>query len=212
MKVGVLGGTFDPVHIGHLIIAEEARVRLGLARVLFVPAGRPWLKPARRVSAARHRLAMVRLAIASNPFFELSTVDVDRPGPSYTVDTLADLRIQAGPRGTLYFIMGYDALLDLPRWHDPARLVRMCRLVVVRRPEYGDHDLAFLDREVAPGASRRVTLLDRPLVGVSASELRRRVARGQSIRYWAPDGVEEYIREHGLYRAPGGRKTRRATR
>lgn len=209
MKVGVLGGTFDPVHIGHLIIAEEARVRLGLAKVVFVPSGRPWLKATRRVSASRHRLAMVRLAIASNPFFELSTADIDRAGPSYTVDTLADLRAQAGPRGQLYFIMGYDSLLDLPRWRDPARLVRMCRLVVARRPEYGDHDLAFLDREVAPRASRRVTLLDRPLVGVSASELRQRVARGEGIRYWVPEAVEEYIRGHGLYRGARDVRTRK---
>ena len=200
MKVGVLGGTFDPVHIGHLIIAEEARVRLGLAKVVFVPSGRPWLKATRRVSSGRHRLAMVRRAIASNPFFELSTADVDRAGPSYTVDTLADLRAQAGPRGQLYFIMGCDALLDLPRWHDPARLVRMCRLVVARRLDYDVPDLAFLDRAVARGASRRVVLLDGPAVGVSASELRQRVARGQSIRYWVPDAVEAYIREHGLYR------------
>jgi len=136
MNIGVMGGTFDPIHNGHLILAEEARARINLAEILFVPAGQPWLKTDRPISAAEHRLQMVRLAIADKPYFKLSTVDIDRAGASYTVDTIADLQGQIGAEDELFLILGWDSLAELPQWHEPSRLITMCRLVVTPRPGY----------------------------------------------------------------------------
>lgn len=196
--MGVLGGTFDPVHLGHLIIAQEASYRLGLERVLFLPAGQPWLKEGRPITPAHHRLEMLRRAIAGDPAFALSTLEVERPGPSYTVDTLPLLKREA--RGELYFILGLDSLADLPRWHQPERLIRLCRLVGMPRPGYSSLDLAALERAI-PGVGERVVLLPDPEIGISATEIRGRVARGQPIRYLVPEAVEGYIREQGLYAA-----------
>lgn len=199
MNVGVLGGTFDPIHMGHLIIAEEARLRLGLSQVIFVPAGQPWLKGQLEISAGEHRLEMIRLAIAASPSFRASTVDLDRPGPSYTVDTLADLRLELGEEANFYFILGLDALAELPTWREPERILEMCQLVAVRRPECRDLDLDSLERSF-PGISGRVIILDNPLIGISSSEIRERVAAGLPITNLVPDAVERYIREKGLYR------------
>ncbi|MBI2305369.1 MAG: nicotinate-nucleotide adenylyltransferase [Chloroflexi bacterium] len=199
-KIGVLGGTFDPIHMAHLVVAEEARVMLSLEKVLFVPTGQPWLKAHRRVTPAPHRLEMVRRGIVSNPYFEVSTVDVDRPGPTYTVDTIADLQRQWEGEAAFYFILGMDALLGLPLWKEPARLIEMCHLVVVRRPGWESFDLEPLE-DAVPGLSRRLTSLAIPLLGISSDSLRERVAQGHPIRYQVPLAVEEYIREHGLYRS-----------
>lgn len=200
MNIGVLGGTFDPIHMGHLIIAEEVRARLDLSEVLFVPAGQPWLKlnNANAISPAEHRVAMVRLAIADEPAFKLSTMEVERPGPSYTVDTMAELRRQIGAEGKLYFILGWDNLNQLPRWHQPLRLVKLCRLVPVRRVGFASPDLDALEAAV-PGLSESLVMLDTPQIEISASEIRARVARGQSIHKLVPEPVERYIIEHGLY-------------
>ena len=198
MDIGILGGTFDPIHIGHLIVAEEARLRLGLSKVIFVPAGEPWLKGDREVSAGEHRLEMIRLAIAPHPGFEVSTVDLERPGPSYTVDTLTDLRRELGEKANFYFILGVDALNELPTWREPQRIAEMCHLVAVRRPGSGEVDLASLERSI-PGISRRVFFLDNPEIGISSSDIRERVAKGLPIRYLVPEAVEQYIREQGLY-------------
>ncbi len=199
MKVGILGGTFDPVHVGHIFIAEEARIRLSLERVLFVPAGNPWLKIDHRVTPASHRVEMVRLAIAKHHHFELCNVEVDREGPSYTVDTMEDLQRKNGD-DDLYFILGLDSFLLLPLWKDPKRIVRMCKLVVVPRfgtnlPELGDV-AAKID-----GLSREnVVTLDSPMIGISSSGIRDRVSRGLPIDYLVPGEVERYIIAHGLYR------------
>lgn len=200
MNVGVLGGTFDPVHMGHLIIAEEVRARLELAEVLFVPAGQPWLKlnNANAISSAEHRLEMVRLAVAGEPAFRLSTMEIERPGPSYTVDTMAELRNQIGTEGKLYFILGWDNLNQLPRWHQPQRLVELCRLVPVRRVGFTSPDLDALE-EAVPGLAKSLVMLDTPQIEISASEIRARVARGLSIHKLVPEAVEQYIMEHGLY-------------
>ena len=141
MKVGVLGGTFDPIHSGHLVAGEEARCALGLERVLFVPSARPPHKLDYRVSPPEERVEMVRLAIADNPAFELSTVDLDRPGYSYTVDTVALLQEKLGPRAKLYFILGEDALADLPTWHKPERLLETCELIAVNDGTDADRPL-----------------------------------------------------------------------
>jgi len=196
-RIGVLGGTFDPPHYGHLAIAEEARVRLGLEKVLFVPALEPPHKPGRPLSPVEDRLAMVQAAIADNPAFVLSRVDVDRPGPSYTVDTIALLQAQLGPGAQLYLIIGTDNLIDLPKWHQPARLLTLCPVVAVSRPGYSC-DLAALARAL-PAITTRVILLDGPALDISGTELQRRVRAGLPIRYQVPEPVRQYIYEKRLY-------------
>jgi len=198
MNIGVLGGTFDPIHMGHLIIAEEVRARLDLVEVLFVPAGQPWLKKNNVISTAEHRVEMVRLAIADEPSFKLSTMEIERPGPSYTVDTMAELSRQIGAEDKLFFILGWDNLLQLPQWHEPSRLVRLCRLVPVRRVGYTTPDLDSLEAAI-PGLSQSIIMLDTPQIEISASEIRARVARGLSIHQLVPEPVERYIKQHRLY-------------
>lgn len=138
MRVGVLGGTFDPPHLGHLILGEEARQALGLAEVLFVPAGEPWRKAGRELSPREHRLAMVKVAVADNPAFAVSTAEIERPGPSYTAQTLAELAQQFDPGTEIFFIMGADALADFPNWHEPLHILELARLAVAQRPELED--------------------------------------------------------------------------
>ena len=199
MNIGVLGGTFDPVHNGHMMVAEEVGVRLNLAEVLLVPAGQPWLNKTSPIAAAEHRLQMLRLAIADKPYFKLSTVEIERPGPSYTVDTIAHLRGQYGADSELFFILGQDSLAHFPQWREPSRLIEMCYLVAAPRPGYPVPDLKALE-DLVPGISPRVMLMDRPVVDISASAIRERVARGLSVRHLVPEPVNRYIREQGLYR------------
>ncbi len=198
MNIGVLGGTFDPIHIGHLILAEEVRTRLNLAEILFVPAGQPWLKVGNLISPAEHRVEMVRLAIANEPYFKLATMEIERAGPTYTVDTIAELKAQLGTGDELFFILGRDNLAELTRWRQPSRLITMCRLVAVPRPDYLLPDLEALEAGI-PGLSQRVILMDKPEIVISASEIRGRVARGLSINNLVPKPVERYIKEHKLY-------------
>ena len=197
-RIGLLGGTFDPIHLGHLIVAEEARTRLSLDRLLFVPSRQPWRKAGREIAPEGDRLAMVRLAVEGNPGFEVSLVDLEREGPSYSVDTVCDVRATLSPEAELYFILGYDALMDLPHWHAPAELARITRLVTVIRPGYA-LDWSPLEQAI-PQARETVMLLETPEIGISSTEVRQRVAAGRSIRYWVPDLVAEYIQQQGLYR------------
>ena len=201
MNIGVIGGTFDPIHIGHLAVAEEAREQLNLAIVLFVPAGQPWLKPDTPISDAEHRARMVRLAIADNAYFKLSTMEIERAGPSYTVDTIAELQSQLGAEDELFFILGWENLAQLPKWREPSRLITMCHLVVAPRLDYPCPNLKALEADI-PGLSRRVMFLDKPHMGVSASEIRQRVANGLSIYHLVPEPVNRYIKEHKLYVMP----------
>ena len=200
-KMGVLGGTFDPIHLGHLIVAEDLREKLGLSEVLFIPAGRPWLKmkEEKTISAAEHRLAMVRLAVASNHYFKVSTMEINRPGISYSIDTVLELKSELGAQTEIYFIVGPDALAELPKWKEPARLVEICRVVGIGRPGYARANLRKLERSI-PGASRRIMMVDVPQIDISSTEIRERVACGLSIRYLVPEAVEKYIAEHKLYR------------
>ncbi len=198
MNIGILGGTFDPVHKGHIAIAEKARAKLNLTQVLFIPVGQPWLKQDSAVSAAEHRVEMVRLAIAGSPYFKLSTVEVERPGPSYIVDTITELQAQLGAGDEFYFIMGWDNLAQLPRWKEPTRLIEMCHLVAMPRPGYQMPEVSLLEAAI-PGLSRRLIVLDEPRVDISASEIRQRVARGLPIPRLVPETVEKYIRQHKLY-------------
>ncbi len=198
MEIGLLGGTFDPVHLGHLIIAEEVRCKLGLAKIVFIPAGQPWLKVDRMITHGEHRLAMVRLAIGSNPYFEVSLAELERSGPSYSVDTVSALRKEHGPDVGLYFIVGPDALSDLHRWREPARLAELCWLVAVGRPNSVKADLRELEVAI-PAIRSRIRCVAVPEIGISSTEIRERVRAGLSIRYLVPPEVERYIYEHQLY-------------
>ena len=199
MNVGVLGGTFDPIHSGHLVIAEEARLKLELARVIFVPAGQPWLKTNRKITPAVHRLEMVKRAIAGNANFELSTTETDRPGPSYSVDTVAALQQKLGAGAKIFFLIGWDSLAELPQWREPARLIQLCKLVVVTRPGPSRPDLKSLESAV-PGITQSVVWLDIPPINSNSSDIRDRVAQGLSIHGLVPEAVESYIKENKLYR------------
>jgi nicotinate-nucleotide adenylyltransferase len=209
-SIGVLGGTFDPVHVGHLVIAEEVREALGLERVLFVPAGIPPHKPGRPITPAEDRVAMVELAIAGNATFELSRLEVDRPGPSYAVDTLELIAAQArvgGREPDITFILSAEAFVELPTWRDPARLLSLCRMAVVPRSGPGAPGAAWLHEHI-PGQEARVLFLDGPNVDLSATRLRERVAVGRSIRYLVPEAVIAYIADHALYRPESWRNDR----
>lgn len=201
VRVGVLGGTFDPIHIGHLVLAEQAREQLALGEVLFVPAGDPWRKAGRRITPAGDRVAMVELAIAGNPAFHVCRIEVERPGPSYSVETLARLAAER-PEAELYFILGEDALFDLPNWKDPAGIVSLARIAVAARGPASRLDALPPERldRLVPGLGARFVRVEMPAIGVSATDLRERVRRGGTVRYLVPEAVERYIGERGLYR------------
>ena len=196
--IGVMGGTFDPIHMGHLAIGEEAREALSLDVVLFVPAGQPPHKPAGSVTSVEHRVAMVELAIADNPAFELSPIEIDRPGPSYTVETVEAL---ARDGDDLVLILSAETFAELPSWHEPERLFEAARIAVVPRGGYPAPDPAWL-AEAFPGRESRVTYLEGPRLGLSSTAIRARVADGRSIRYLVPDMVGAYIADNQLYRRP----------
>jgi nicotinate-nucleotide adenylyltransferase len=202
LRIGVLGGTFDPIHYGHLAAAEEARVKLNLGKVLFAVSGLPPHKLDEEVTPVEHRVAMVRLGIASNPHFEISLVDVDRPGPSYTVDTISILQEQWGQNAEFFFVMGLDSLVEVPTWHQPQRLIQLCHLVAVARPGF-EADMSQLE-EAVPGISSRMEIISMPEVDISSSDLQLRVREGLPIKYQVPEEVERYIREHQLYKQPSG--------
>ncbi len=195
-KLGILGGTFDPPHLGHLILAEAAYEALGLTCVLFTPAADPPHKSSQPITPVKHRLAMLRAAITGNPHFAVSDVDATRAGPQYTVDTLAILHAQR-PKANLYFLMGGDSLRDFLSWRDPGGIVRQAQLAVMRRPG-STVDLSALSEQL-PGIVDRVIFVDAPVIGIAATTLRERVRAGLSIRYQVPKTVEKYIAEHGLY-------------
>lgn len=197
-RLGLVGGTFDPPHYGHLVAAQEVAWHLKLDRVLFLPARQNPLKRGEPSSSAEDRCEMVRLAIADNPVFELSRLDLDRPPPSYTADLL---RALADAEHELYFVVGADIPPELPRWREPATILRLARLVVVNRPGAPVPDLAALEAAL-PGARDRVDVVPSPGVAVASRELRERVRAGQPIRYLTPPSVERYILERRLYRAP----------
>jgi nicotinate (nicotinamide) nucleotide adenylyltransferase len=198
LRLGVLGGTFDPVHLGHLILGEAARQELALDRVVFVPAGQPWRKGGREIAPGADRLQMLRLATAGNPAFEVSILEIDRPGPSYTEVTLEALQDEH-PGAELFFILGGDALTDFPHWHDPQRIAELATLAVAER---GDAALAGEAEVGLPGAHARLCHLRMPRVDINATAIREDVRNGRSIRYLVPDAVAAYIEERGLYRAP----------
>lgn len=195
-RTGILGGSFDPIHYGHLAIAEEARVVLQLSRVLIIPAGEQPLKPGGSAASPAHRLAMARLACADNPFFEVSSIEIDRPGPSYTYVTLQLLRDQGFD--DLYLILGIDSVADLPRWREVRRILELAHIVGVSRPGVS-LDLPHLS-SILPGLTERLIVIDGPRLDISSTDLRQRVAQGRPIRYQTPYAVVAYIETHQLYR------------
>ena len=197
MRIGILGGTFDPIHYGHLVIAEDARAYLHLDQVLFVPAYQPPHKPERAYSAFGHRVRMVGLALAGNPSFAVSLIEAERPGPSYTVDTLREFHRRLGPQASLFFIIGMDSLASILKWHRPAELLTLCRLVVAERAGYRV-DLPALENAL-PEPRQRMDLIDTPELSISSTDLHRRVRHGLPIRYQLPPTVEQYVQEHRLY-------------
>jgi nicotinate-nucleotide adenylyltransferase len=198
MRIGLFGGTFDPIHIGHLIIAEEVRRRLEFDRIIFMPARHPWLKADREIADERHRLAMTKLATASNPYFEVSSAELDRPGITYTIDTVELIKSQNNLDDEIFFIAGSDALADFPRWKEPERVVKLCQIVGVGRPGSPEIDVEALESTI-PEVSRCLRPIDVPQIDISSTAIRERIKEGQSIRYLVPAAVEAYIREHKLY-------------
>ncbi len=196
---GLFGGTFDPIHLAHLAVAEAALDDLGLADVTFIPAGQPPHKTDRSISPATDRAAMVAAAIADNPGFRLGTIELERDGPSYTVDTLQALT-DAGV-GPLALIIAMDSFLDLPTWREPERVLALASLVLAPRDGIEEAPSDYLDRHL-PGVRAHVVRLAGPYLRLSASEVRRRAAAGRSVRYLVPDAVAAYIGDHALYRSP----------
>jgi nicotinate-nucleotide adenylyltransferase len=202
-SIGVFGGTFDPIHFAHLAVAQEAAETLGLERVLFVPAGQPPHKPDRKITSGADRLAMVELAIAGNARFAVDRLELDRAGPSYTVDTLEALqaRSAAGAPSSLTLILSSEAFQELSTWREPRRILELACLAVAPREGYPSLSTSFMD-QAFPEFRDRVTYLDGPRMRLSASELRTRAAAGRTLRYLVPDAVAAYIDDHGLYRIP----------
>lgn len=199
-RVVVLGGSFDPIHVGHLAVAEQVAERLALKQVLFLPCGQPPHKSGRRLAAAEDRYRMALLATRDNARFAVSRLELDRPGPSYTIDTIRALKAQHGPATEVLLIVGADQILELPTWYRASEVMAEARFVTMPRPGY---DLSALPERLGEYAAR-VQVLPLTELAISASDLRQRAARGQSLRYLTPAPVCEYILSRGLYRDPAG--------
>ncbi|RNL44799.1 nicotinate-nucleotide adenylyltransferase [Paraeggerthella hongkongensis] len=200
-RLGIMGGTFDPIHIGHLACAEQAREAYGLDGVVFVPAGNPVFKKDRNVTPAAHRLEMCRVAVDSNPAFDVSSIEIDRGGDTYTVDTLRQMRAHYPANVELCFITGADAVYHILQWRESAAIADLARLIAVTRPGYA---LSESHREaIAERGSFTVDYLEVTALAISSSDLRGRVAAGRSIRYLTMQGVLDYIQAHALYRVQG---------
>lgn len=197
-RIGVFGGTFDPPHLGHLILASEARAQLELTRLLWVLTSMPPHKLGQPITPLEDRLVMLQMALAEEPAFEISRVDIDRPGPHYTADTLRLLR-GPYPAARLVLLLGEDSLRDLTTWHEPVRIVQECdEIGVMRRPEVSIN-LAELEAQI-PGIRLKLRFVDAPLLEIASHEIRKRAAEGRPFRYYLPKAVYQYIREKGLYR------------
>ncbi len=194
MRLGVMGGTFDPIHHGHLVAASEVQSHFELDEVVFVPTGQPWQKDDRRVSPPEHRYLMTVIATASNPRFTVSRVDIDRPGPTYTIDTLRDLKAER-PDDELFFITGADALAQILSWKDSHEMWELAHFIGVTRP---GHELS--DKGLPED---NVTLQEVPAMAISSTDCRARVAEGEPVWYLVPDGVVQYINKYSLYAADG---------
>ena len=198
-RIGIMGGTFDPVHYGHLVTAEGARCEYGLDQVLFLPSGRPPHKSMKRVSDAEHRFMMTLLAILTNPYFEVSRLDIDREGISYTIDALRRLRADYGPDAELYFITGADAIFEINNWKDSDEYFSIAHFIAAARPGFCLEELPQATQDWVGQHGDRFHVLNVPAMAISSTEIRERVKSGQSIRYLVPESVEHYIKRHKLY-------------
>ena len=194
-RVGVMGGTFNPIHTGHLVTADEARHAFALDEVLFVPAGRPWQKDDAEVAPAEDRYLMCVIATASNPWFGVSRIELDRDGPTYTIDTLRVLRAER-PDAELFFITGADAILQILTWRDAEAVLTEARFIAATRPGY---DLDRLEKELPHGMEERVRVMEIPALAISSTDVRRRARESRPIRYLVPPGVAQYIEKKALY-------------
>jgi len=198
-RIGIMGGTFDPIHYGHLVAAEGARYHFQLNKVIFIPAGRPPHKSGRKITDAHHRWIMTELAVASNASFDTSTLEVDRPGYSYTIDTVREMR-RLYPRAELYFITGADAVLEILSWKSVDELLSMCHFIAATRPGYPLENLKKKLSGIAADQIRQITSMEVPALAISSTDIRRRVREGRPIKYLLPEPVEAYILNRGLYR------------
>ena len=201
MRIGILGGTFDPVHIGHLVLAEEALSKLKLDQIWFIPTGKPWLKESLEITDGFTRLEMVKIATKSNPRFVASSIEIDRSGPTYTIDTLRYLKDKLGTETSIYFILGLDTLANFHRWNRPEEILDLCEFVVSNRPGFGNTKILDEQLERFESIGSITTLLNIPMLDISGTNLREMIRQGLSIKYRVPDGVEEYIYSNGLYGA-----------
>lgn len=201
MRLGIFGGTFDPIHLGHLILAEHCREACRLDRVLFIPAGQPPHKSERQITPGKQRLEMVDLAIVGHSALAASSIELDRQGPSYSAETLSEVARQ-NPEAELFFLMGSDSLADLPLWYQPARIAALATLVVATRPGAALPDVTAIRGVIGDTAAERLLqhIVEIPLIQISSSSIRARVSAGQSIRFMVPRAVECYIQTHGLYK------------
>jgi nicotinate-nucleotide adenylyltransferase len=198
-RIGLFGGTFDPPHVGHLILASEARYQLALTRMLWVPAADPPHKTGDVITPLEQRLDMLQLAVAGDETFEISRLDIDRPGPHYTLDTLRAARA-AFPGSQIILVIGGDSLRDLPAWHQPAEVVGACDEIGVMRRPRDVIDLTSLEH-LLPGLSVKLHFVDAPLLDIASSEIRQRVSRQLPFKYYVPQAVHDYIIARGLYRS-----------
>ncbi|RJP38600.1 MAG: nicotinate-nucleotide adenylyltransferase [Phycisphaerales bacterium] len=203
-RIALFGGSFNPIHLGHLIVARNIAEQLGLDRVIFLPSSRPPHKNGAALAEGDHRGQMVRLAIAGEPLFELSDYDQNRPGPSYTIDTVSHFRQTLGLEIILYWIIGTDSLADLTTWYRVGALVDCCRIITARRPGFREVDWDRLRSRLSEDqiAILRAGVLDTPQIEISATDIRRRVREGKSIQYLVPEAVRQYIAEQRLYQSP----------
>lgn len=199
MKIGIMGGTFDPIHVGHLVLAQQVVERLELDTVLFIPAGQPWMKVSQHVTDKTHRLNMVSTAINTNPTFQLNDMEIRREGNTYSADTVEQLKKKYGRTAELFFIMGTEVLESLPQWKKPETILEHCTLAIITRSGKERPGLAAIKSQF-PESRISAVLLSVPQIAISSSEIRVRAQKGLSIDHWVPAGVLEYIQNNGLYR------------
>ncbi|MBP7072091.1 MAG: nicotinate-nucleotide adenylyltransferase [Clostridia bacterium] len=199
-RIGIMGGTFDPIHYGHLAAAEAARVEFGLCKVIFMPAGNPPHKQSQKISDAEHRYRMTALATSSNSGFEVSRLEVDKAGITYTFDTMEELRSIYGEAPEIYFITGADAVLELLTWYKIGELLTLCKFIAVTRPGF---DIWKLEQKIAEISSKydgEIICLEVPLLEISSTDIRERIKNGKPVKYLLPEEVEAYIHKNGLYK------------
>ena len=198
MKIGILGGTFDPIHLGHVAVATQALIELRLDQILFVPTGNPWMKAGSQITDADHRRKMVQLAIQGEGRFSESGIEIERGGLTFTIDTLRELNQTLDPETQLFFIIGMDSAMTLYRWKDPQRILELCTLVLVSRPNQTEFNQSLLDK-IRPGAAEGAIRISTVGIDISADKIRTRLEEGRSIGGLVDPTVEEYIKEHNLY-------------